>query len=431
MSSGAYAQGIAAYDEILAEYGDVAQAYLGRGRARLASGAPDGGLADLMRAHEIEPKESSTSEEIGDIHYSRDAFRQASDFYQRALDSGGLSPEGHYHMAISLVQLGEGDAAVPHAEATLQGAPNHSEARFLYGRLLNERSRFAEAEKELRAAEAQLGGSGDFNKELGLALLEQSKLEEAEELAREFIRSFPSDARARTLLGEVYLQRQQFEAARNQLIRSLRIDPNEPRAQLALGRTWLAIGRTRGDSGDLAKARQILANATGIDAGDRLLALGQIELADGDLDGAKSLLDRALDKGAESLAAHLSLAEAHAKSEDLVGAAEHIQRASQFAPEDPAIPLSLAIVYSQLRESERAAENYLKAIRGAGLVAPAGEDSGPVMLPEPYVPVPDRFNLNRSIRSAYEEVLKQLEGDPIATELQSLTQSTTFVLGTS
>ncbi len=47
VSSGQYPQAIAAYDGLLSEFGDHAESYLGRGRAKLASGDTAGGLADL------------------------------------------------------------------------------------------------------------------------------------------------------------------------------------------------------------------------------------------------------------------------------------------------------------------------------------------------------------------------------------------------
>ena len=126
---------------------------------------------------------------------------------------------------------------------------------------------------------------------------------------------------------------------------------------------------------------------------------------------------------------HLALAESKVRGEDLVGAAEEMQRASALAPEDPAISLSLAIAYSQLDEADRAAEQFLKSIQGIGLVTPPGPDAGPVMLPAPYIPLPERFDVNRAIRDAYQQVLKTRENDPSATELQTLAESTTFVLG--
>ena len=107
-----------------------------------------------------------------------------------------------------------------------------------------------------------------------------------------------------------------------------------------------------------------------------------------------------------------------------------MQRASGLAPEDPAISLSLAITYSQLEESDRAAEQFLKTIQGIGMVTPPGPEAGPVMLPTPYIPLPDRFDVNRAIRAAYTEVLETRENDPSAAELQKLAESTTFVLGT-
>lgn len=428
VSSGRLTEAIAAYDGLLTEFGDDAKIFLGRGRAKLASGDTSGGLADLERAHALDSQASEIAEEIADVLYSQGSYPEAIDYYGKAFASGGGSVEGRYRLAVSLVRQGRGDDAIEHLKAAISKDPSHGEAQFLYGQLLNGRGRYAEAETALRASESTLDAGSDYLTQLGIALLEQNKLDEAEEVARSFIRAYPTDARSRSLLGEVYLNRKQYEPARAQLIQALRTDPREPRAQLALGRTWLAIGKARNDSQDLAKAQQVLATAQGVDEGKRLLALGQVSLADGKLDAAQDLLRQSLDRGAPELPVHLSLAEAKWKSNDLVGAAEELQRATGLAPNDPALSLSLAISYFQLKDTTRAADEFLKTIQGIGLLTPPGEGAGPVVLPAPYVPLPDRFNVNRAIRDSYQEVLKQTEDDPTATELRRLSESTTFLV---
>ncbi len=428
--SGQYAEAIDSYDALLTEFGDHVEIYWGRGRAKVAAGNTDGGLTDLRRARDLDPSVTAIAEEIGDVYYSSGNYSEAIDSYQKAFANAQGSAEARYRLASSYVQRDNGDAALEHLVAAISSNPRHGEAQFLYGDLLNERGRFEEAETALRTAEPHVEAGSDFLAELSFALLGQDKLDEAEEIAHTYIRNYPSDARAHSVLGEVYLNRRQYEQARAQLIQALRTDRNEPRAQIALGRTWLAIGRTRGDSGDLAKARQVLASASGVHEGQRLLALGQVSLAEGDLQTAERLLRQSLDHGAAALSVHLSLAESKALGEDLVGAAEEMQRASGFAPEDPAISLSLAIAYSQLEEADRAAEQFLKSIQAVGLLSPPGPDAGPVMLPAPYIPVPKKFDVNVAIRNAYQAVLAQRENDPAATELQTLAESTTFVLGT-
>jgi tetratricopeptide (TPR) repeat protein len=429
LSAGQSPQAIAAYDDLLAEFGDDATIFLGRGRARLASGDAAGGLSDLERAYALDPRALAIAEEIADLLYSQGSYPAAIDYYEKAFQGGAGSAEGRYRLAVSQVREGRGDQAVEHLKAAIAKDPGHGEAQFLYGQLLNERGRHQEAEAALRAAEPNLEAGSDYLSQIGIALLEQAKLNEAEEVAVEFIRTYPEDARARSLLGEVYLSRKQYEPARAQLIQALRTNPNEPRAQLALGRTWLAIGKARGDAQDLAKAQQLLATAQGVDEGKRLLALGQVSLAGGDLAEAQSLLQQSLDRGAPGLDAHLSLAEAKSRANDLAGAAEELQQASGLAPADPAIPLSLGITYFQLKDVTRAADEFLKALQGVGLVAPPGEASGPVVLPEPYVPLPDRFNVNRAIRESFQEILKQSGEDPTATQLKALSENATFVLG--
>jgi tetratricopeptide (TPR) repeat protein len=429
VSSGQYAQAIAAYDEILGEFPESAAACLGRGRAKLAAGDAQGGLADLERAHSLDLQSAPIAEELADVLYSQGDFSRAIPYYEKAFAGGGGSTESRYRAAVSLVREGRADDAITHLGTAVAKDPQHGEAQFLYGQLLNARGRYADAEKSLRSAEKNVEAGGDYLNQLAIALLEQAKLEEAEEVALGFLRSYPSDARARSLLGEIYLSRQQYEPARAQLIQALRTDPNDPRAQIALGRTWLAIGKERNDAQDLAKAKQVLMTAQGVDEGRRLLALGQVALAEGQLDQAGDLLRQASERGAPELPVHLTLAETRWKANDLVGSAEELQRASGLAPGDPAISLSLAIAYFQLQDRTRAADQFLKAIQGIGLVTPPGEGSGPVIFPEPHVPLPDRFNVNRAIKDSVDAILKDLPEDPTATQLKTLSETTTFLVG--
>jgi tetratricopeptide (TPR) repeat protein len=428
VSSGQYAQAIAAYDTILESSSENADVYLGRGRAKLASSDTAGGLADLKQASALDPQSAAIAEELADVLYSQGSYPEAITYYEKAFAGGAGSAEGRYRAAVSLVREGRGDEALTHLSAAAAKDPAHGEAQFLYGQLLNARGRHEEAEKSLRAAEKNVDGGGDYMNELAVALLEQEKLDEAEEIARNFLRSYPTDARARSLLGEIYLSRKQYEPARAQLIQALQTDPRDPRAQIALGRAWLAIGKSRKDAQDLLKAKQVLSTAQGVDEGRRLLALGQVALAEGKLDEAGSLLQRASERGAPGLDVHLSLAETRWMAKDLVGAAEELQRAASLAPGDPAVSLSLAITYFQLKDSSRAADQFLKAVQGIGLVAPPGEGTGPVVLPVPYVPLPDRFNVNRAIKDSVQGILKDLPEDPTATQLKTLSETTTFVV---
>lgn len=429
VSAGQYPQAITAYDGMIHDFGDDPAILLGRGRAKLASGDTDGGIADLKKAQSRDAQSAAIAEEVADALYSQGRYPDAIGYYEKAFAGGQGTTEGRYRLAVSLVREGRADEAMNHLKQATAKDPSHGEAQFLYGQLLNERGHYPDAEKALRAAEPNVEAGGDYLSQLGIALLEQQKLDEAEEVARNFIRGYPNDARARSLLGEAYLSRKQYEPARAQLIQALRTDPREPRAQLALGRTWLALGRARKDAQDLAKARQVLTTAQGVPEGKRLLALGEVALAEGNLEDSRRQLEQALQSGAPQLPVHLTLAEVKWRQNDLTGSAEELQRASDLAPGDPAIALSLAIAYYQMKDLTRAGDEFLKAIQGIGLLTPPGEGAGPVVLPLPHVPVPERFNLNRAIQDCYQTLLKQTADDPTATELRTLSETTTFLIG--
>ena len=270
VATGQFERAIAAYDQILRSGQFEVLAYLGRGRARLAAGREEG-LDDLTRAAELAPDSPAILEEMADGFYTRGRFVEAATVYGKSISLGKDNANAQYRLATSLVQLDRHHEALPHLKAALSIDASHGEARYLYGTLLNSTGQFTEAENELRGARTRFDPGADYFVELGLALLGQGKLDGAEEIARDFERYDPGDARAHTLLGEVYLERRRFEAARHELITALQTNADQPRAQLALGRVWLAIGRSKGDRGDLAKARQVLQDARGVPKGKRLL----------------------------------------------------------------------------------------------------------------------------------------------------------------
>lgn len=423
LSAGQYSEATEAYSRILASWNDNAPAHLGRGRARLALGDFEGGLADLARAVELEPGAPTSNEELADVLFVRGRFQEASEYYLRAVDAGSDNPDARYRLGASLVQLDRPNEALEHLRTAIETDPSHAEARLLLGTILNADGQYAEAETELRAARPHIQASGDYFAELGLALVEQEKLAGAEEVALEFLRLDPSDARSHALLGEVFLHRRDYEQARVELIRALQINERDPRAQIALGRTWLGMGKAEGDRSYLAKARQILETARGVPEGERVMVLGQVALAQRNRNEAVALLEQSLGIGAEELPARLSLAEARFTVRDYAGAVQELERAGALSPTDPAIAVSLAVTHSQLDDNFRAAEAYWRTTQ---LLAPPHGET--LVLPHPYFSLPRRFDVNRSIRSAFTAALRENPEDPSSLALQALAGTVSFAI---
>jgi tetratricopeptide (TPR) repeat protein len=423
LSAGQYQQADVIYSQLLADDEDFAPAYRGRGRARLAAGEVEAGLGDLARAVEIS-RSPDVMEELAGALFDRGRFEEAAARFEEAIKKGGDTGETRYHLAACLHQLGRGNEALSHLEVALAKDAKLAEARYLYGKLLNLHSRHAEAEQELRKAEAGIQMRGEYYAELGVALLEQGKVEEAEIVARDFARFDANDARAHSLLGEVFLRKKQLEPAREELIKALTSNPTEPRAQIALGRTWLALG-------DPAKARQILTGAKGVPEGERLLVLGQVTLAEGKTEEAIATFERALARGVKPLPVRLALAGARYTLKDFGGAAGELEQAVGLAPSDPAIPLSLALVYTELKEATKACEQFLEALKTAGVSGAGAGASGPIVLPNPYVSLPPRFDLTRLLRATYSKALSTNPDDASAQALKTLAESSSFVVGQS
>jgi hypothetical protein len=80
-------------------------------------------------------------------------------------------------------------------------------------------------------------------------------------------------------------------------------------------------------------------------------------------------------------------------------------------------------VYSELEEPARASGEYWKTTRL--LPPPNGET---LVLPHPYFSLPRRFDINRSIRTAYTTALRESPDDANALALQELAQAISFAV---
>jgi tetratricopeptide (TPR) repeat protein len=97
----------------------------------------DGAEAALGHAQAIDPGDSRTANQLGNIHFIRGQLDQALQQYQRAVEANTENVEAQFNLARTMDRLGRAEEAIVHYRAFLERAPPYfEEARTLASRRL-------------------------------------------------------------------------------------------------------------------------------------------------------------------------------------------------------------------------------------------------------------------------------------------------------
>jgi tetratricopeptide (TPR) repeat protein len=158
------------------------------------------------------------------------------------------------HLKLAEVEKRDGRiaAALEHAGAAVAAAPSIQNPRFLYGVLLGEAGRYAEAEVQLREALRLVPGWPEALDNLGVALYRQGRYEDALVPLREKLRQAPGSARARASVARAALAAGMVAESRGDAARAgeayreaLAADPLLAEARAGLARLGGAAGAPR------------------------------------------------------------------------------------------------------------------------------------------------------------------------------------------
>jgi Flp pilus assembly protein TadD len=148
----------------------------------------------------------------------------------------------------------------------------------------------------------------------------------------------PNDASARTALGIAFLREGRTSEAEQSFEKALSLDAKQWEAAFQLGQLY-----TKSDPG---KAEKLLAQAgSAAPAGNKvgpLVALGNLQMARGDLNGARATFEAAVTDQPVIIEAHLGLAQVDEKLHDPQDALEQYREASQYDPSNQDIANAIA-----------------------------------------------------------------------------------------
>ncbi len=242
-----------AYEAIVKEHPDAAEAYYGIGRLRAAKGDVSGAVESYQKACELFPAygaahyglaqayrrlgNSEKSEEQLKLHAAGQKLvppvRDPLNEEMRALDRGAPS---HLQLGIDLEQAGRFEEAIAEHEKALELDPDfvlaHANLIILYGRTRQP----DKAEQHFQAAVRLNPNHADSYYNYGVLLFEGRKEAEAERMFQKAVEINPFHSQALQNLGYMRERQGRLDEALQLYLRAVERQPNYPLAQFHIGR---------------------------------------------------------------------------------------------------------------------------------------------------------------------------------------------------
>jgi tetratricopeptide (TPR) repeat protein len=162
------------------------------------------------------------------MYQAKDAAGALEDF-QRAIAAAPDYYEAYGEAGIASVALGKpSDAEASFRKAIELSGDKYPEAEVGLGKVLLEKSDFAEAEKVLRRGAELNPGSWEAHYQLSRALLGENRLDDAERAAQQAKTLSPGTALIYRLLSNIHLRQKNYPALLQDLDAYIKLDPDSP-----------------------------------------------------------------------------------------------------------------------------------------------------------------------------------------------------------
>ncbi len=265
----------------------------------------------------------------------------------------GLSIDGRYQLAVCHARLGNTKAAEASLEAVLQGQPSHLPALHLKAYLQFSAGRYRDslewAEKFLRLHP----DGGETRKVSGLSRFMLGDKQGAEADLEVAVRQLPADFDAHYYLGRVYFEQSKVSPALQSLRRAVAIQSDSVKARNHLGQALEGLARFEEAAEAYREAIEL--ESSGSERSEwPYYNLGALLLADGDVEGAITLLEKALDRNPSSAQVRTKLGAALSAASRFAEAASQLRVAVRAAPEHAEARFQLGRVLMRLGETDEA-----------------------------------------------------------------------------
>ena len=285
-----------AYSGAIALRPDSMLAHLRRGETYQRRGDLDRAVLDFRTAAGIDPSAIRPLDELGDVFYQRQRFRNAAETYADCLRVDDRSPYITYKLALARYRDGDVDLALTSVRQALRLNDHLLEAQYLLGLCLRERGELPAAQKALEDAIALSPGMIPAREELAdLYGAVGRRAEELEQL--QVLAALDRDHVVRQVaVGLAHARAGHDDLAVLTLGSALERTPDQPLIYGALGEVWLDIARRDPKRPDaLSKALEALERVASEPAASSgvLTLYGRALAQVGKLDAAEQTLHQA------------------------------------------------------------------------------------------------------------------------------------------
>ncbi len=190
----------------------------------------------LREVLERDPRNAFATLVSGSAQMGMGRWREATSFFRRYLELVPTSAYAHHWIAICALRLGDREAALREAAATLAIDANFTDARVLRAGVLASRGRYEPAIAELREAVETDPAKPAIRLDLARVLAEAGRTDEARAEYDAILRAQPDFAPALTGLGALLAGLGDLNNASSTLRRALELQPDQEEARFDLAR---------------------------------------------------------------------------------------------------------------------------------------------------------------------------------------------------
>jgi tetratricopeptide (TPR) repeat protein len=320
------AEGLQLADDILAEVAFQPQAQFVRGKALLAQGNMDAGVAALRVASEGKPDWAEARFALGSALASQGETALARVEVAKALELNPQMLEARRILAAIHQQLGEHEYAIDQGREYLNARPDHNPTRILVAQSL-----------------VRLGKRDKAYKELNMIPEDQR------------------DVGVYFALGRIQMNLGEFAEARENMIKAIELSPTNSK----ILRTLFRMDRQDKDKSKFAETQSRIETAAkeNPDDGALIQLAGMVYFAQGNLEEAEKSFVRATELSPEDVEAHQQLARFYTLTGRADETIETYRKAVELHPESAKLHHFLALLYEAQSEKDLARLSYENAIK--------------------------------------------------------------------
>jgi tetratricopeptide (TPR) repeat protein len=230
------------------KYFQSGQRYFEKGKYREA-------VIEFVNAIKIDPRFAEAHHQLAETYLRLQQGQGAYQELTRTVELQPENYQARIELASLLIMGHDFQQAQEQTNLLLQKRPNDPAVHSTVSGLLLGQGNFSGAIEEMQKAVALAPSRWELHLELGMLQLRNNQPDAAEASFRKVIELNPKAMQAQLLLGNYYQSRSRFSEAEQQFHNAMGMDPKSPDPRAALARLYLAEGKKADAEGVLKQAK--------------------------------------------------------------------------------------------------------------------------------------------------------------------------------